>query len=521
AGGNRITIIMNPQGGSGGTLEINVENGTKMPTIDPPTRWGYDFAGYWSAASKQGKQYYNAQGAPTVTNCDFTQNTALYAHWTIKTMGITYLNMEGATPGASAPISHTYGANTTVPNPTKPSYTFFGWQVNDSTVASQGLVLGAAAYNADITLNAVWNKAALVTLVNSTAETVTMLDGDLRNVFNHQVTDPTAGVTIDDLNSEEVKLTLTAKDADNLAEGAADIIKLAQGEVLKFYDFSISKTVKKLNVNPVITNLNELPNTVQVEITLGNSLKGSSAYRVYRYHGGKAEAIPHGPITDPTDRRESFELSPDGTKLILHTRRLSTYAVVGSEKALGGSGTIERGEAGLDVQAQVLEGGSGPVYKIDIKFGKMYFTYSTGRTWDPDAHRYTDVRIYDWIPDACYTGGNNEVTVFNHSNADVSVGFAVNPILKAGASESLLNGVDMVMKNENRADGTPAQNVFLSKVPVEGATAPFINAYLRLNGSPIDPEFYKGLVTNAEGYVQIADITVIIGYLGGPRTPKK
>ncbi|MEG1879209.1 MAG: hypothetical protein RR211_06210, partial [Pseudoflavonifractor sp.] len=102
-----------------------------------------------------------------------------------------------------------------------------------------------------------------------------------------------------------------------------------------------------------------------------------------------------------------------------------------------------------------------------------------------------------------------------------SVGFAVNPILKAGAKESLLNGVDMVMKNENRADGTNAQNVFLSKVPIEGAAAPSISAYLRLNGSPINPEFYKGLVTNPEGYVQIADITVIIGHLGGPRTPKK
>ncbi|MEG0756551.1 MAG: InlB B-repeat-containing protein, partial [Oscillospiraceae bacterium] len=464
ASGQRITIIMNPQGGSGGTLQIDVESGTKMSNIVPPTRWGYDFAGYWSAASARGTQYYNAQGAPTVANCDFTQNTALYAHWTIKTMHIIYQNMDGATPGASAPNSHTYGANTKVPDPAKAGYTFFGWQVNDSTVASQGLVLGAAAYNANITLTAVWNKAALVALVNSATEAVTMLGDDLRKVFHHQVTDPTAGVTIDDLNSEEVKLTLTAKNADNLAEGAADIIKLAQGEVLKFYDFSISKTVTKLNGNPVITNLQELPNTVQVEITLGNSLKDSSAYRVYRYHGGKAEAIPHGPITDPTDRRESFELSADGTKLILHTRRLSTYAVVGSEKALGGSGTIERDEAGLDVQAQVLEGGSGPVYKIDIKFGKMYFTYSTGRTWDPNAHRYTDVRIYDWIPDACYTGGNNEVTVFNHSNADVSVGFAVNPIVKAGASESLLNGVDMVMKNENRADGTSAQDVFLSKV---------------------------------------------------------
>ncbi|MEG0441342.1 MAG: hypothetical protein RR544_03460, partial [Oscillospiraceae bacterium] len=248
---------------------------------------------------------------------------------------------------------------------------------------------------------------------------------------------------------------------------------------------------------------------------------GYSAYRVYRYHGGTAQEIPHGPIADSTGTRESFRLSPDGTKLILHTRRLSTYAVVGSETALGGSGTIERGEAGLDVQAQVREGGDRATYKVDIMFGNMYFTYSTGRTWNPDTHRYTDVRIYDWIPAACYTGGNNRVSVMNHSNADVSVSFVVDPILKKGASKSLLDGVDMVMKNENRADGTNAQDVFLSKVPIEGADAPSIHAYLRLNGSPIDPEFYKGLVTNTEGYVQIANITVIIGYLGGPRTPKK
>ncbi|MEF9940638.1 MAG: hypothetical protein RR768_11060, partial [Clostridium sp.] len=72
-----------------------------------------------------------------------------------------------------------------------------------------------------------------------------------------------------------------------------------------------------------------------------------------------------------------------------------------------------------------------------------------------------------------------------------------------------------------RADGTNAQDVFLSKVPIEGADAPSITAYLRLIGSPTDPEFYKGLVTNPLGYVQIADITVIIGQLDGPRTPKK
>lgn len=324
----RVKITLNPQSGTGGTLQIDVESGGKLPNITPPTRRGYAFAGYWMAASGQGRQYYDAQGAPTVPTCNFAQNTTLYAHWTVKTFTITYENMGGASFGTNAPATHTYGVNTAISDPTRADYNFFGWQINDSAIASRGLVLGATAYNADITLTAVWNKATLVTLVDNVTETVTMLDDDLRKVFYNQVTDPAT-------------------------------------------------------------------------------------------------------------------------------------------------------------------------------------------------HRYTDVRIYDWIPDACYTGGNNRVSVVNHSNADVSVDFVVDPVIKEGANESLLDGVEMVMNNENHKDGTPAKNVFLSKVPAEGADAPFINAYLRLNGSPIDPDFYKGLVTNELGYVQVADIVVIIGHLDGPRTPKK
>lgn len=515
----RIKIILNAQTGQGGTLQIDVERAGNLPKITPPTRRGYNFLGYWVMASGQGKQYYNESGIPLDT-CDFTQNTALYAHWTVKTFNILYKNMEGADLGANASLTHTYGKNTPISSPTKAEYAFFGWQVNDSLISSQGLTLGANAYDADITLTAVWNKTALVTLVDNATETVTMPDDNLRQVFLSQVTDPQTGVTADDLNSEEVRLTLVAANADELADGASDILGLAQGEVLKFYDFSVYKTVTKLGGNPLTTNLHQLPNTVQVEITLSDALKDRSSYRVYRYHNGAAEAIPHGPIVDSTGTLESFELSADKSKLILHTRRLSTYAIVGSQTTLSGTGTIAPGSAALDVQALVLEGGDGPLYKVDIVWGAMRFTYSTGRVWDPDEHRYTNIRIYDWIPEICYTGGNNQVIVYNHSNADVSVGFVVNPILKAGADKSLLNGVDMVMNNENKADGTPAKDVFLSKVPAVGAEAPSIHAYLRLNGSPTDPDFYKELVTDSYGYVQVADIAVTIGYLDGPRTPQ-
>ena len=96
-----------------------------------------------------------------------------------------------------------------------------------------------------------------------------------------------------------------------------------------------------------------------------------------------------GPEADESQQKESFELSDDGTRLTLHTRRLSTYAVVGGERFLGGTGTVEQDNAGMDVEARMKEGGDGPVYKVDIEWGPMRFSYSTGRRWDPDEHRYT------------------------------------------------------------------------------------------------------------------------------------
>lgn len=516
-----IKILLNPQYGTGGTSEFYIAYDSPFPPVDPPSRRGYEFQGYWSEASGRGTQYYDAAGKPLVTACSFTADSALYAFWTPRTYPITYQNMTDAVSGVNAPSTHTYGRNTKISDPVREGYTFFGWQVDGSLVAARSLVLGAVAYDDSITLTAVWNKAALVTLVANTAESVTMNSEDLRQVFERQTDDPERGVTAEDLNSDKVQLTLYASDADHQSEGAADIIGVAQGEVLKFYDFTVTKTVTKTPESvPVESSLRELPNTVQIEIALAPELRGRSSYRVYRYHDGYANPLPAGTGADPDRLNESFQLSSDGNTLTIHTRRLSTYAVVGGERIMSGTGMVEQDTIGMDVQALIAEGGDGPVYKVDIVWGAMRFSYTTGKTWDPDEHRYTDIRIYDWIPEVCYSNGNNEVTVYNHSNADVSVSFLVSPRLKTGADISLLEGVDMVINQTNEPEGAPAQDVLLSKVPVEGADAPAVSGYLRLNGSPVNPEFYKNLETDAEGYVKVADIAVTITHLDGVRTPR-
>lgn len=65
---------------------------------------------------------------------------------------------------------------------------------------------------------------------------------------------------------------------------------------------------------------------------------------------------------------------------------------------------------------------SDPVYKVDIEWGSMEFTYTAASegTWNPETHKYEDASAAAWT----YATGANEVKVTNHSNADVTVEIA-------------------------------------------------------------------------------------------------
>lgn len=71
---------------------------------------------------------------------------------------------------------------------------------------------------------------------------------------------------------------------------------------------------------------------------------------------------------------------------------------------------------------------SDPVYKVDIAWGSMEFTYTAASkgTWDPDTHKYKDATTAAWT----YAAGANEVKVTNHSNAAVNVGITNNNVTR-------------------------------------------------------------------------------------------
>jgi len=87
-----------------------------LPT--PPSRTGYDFAGWNTAAGGTGSAFNGA----TAVNGSLT----VYARWTVITYTITY-NLAG---GTGTPASGTYTIESpgiTLPSPTRAGYSFIGW----------------------------------------------------------------------------------------------------------------------------------------------------------------------------------------------------------------------------------------------------------------------------------------------------------------------------------------------------------------------------------------------------------
>ena len=143
-------------------------------TVDAgtPTRTGYTFGGWNTAADGSGTRY--AAGA------SFTMPAAgvtLYAQWTVDAYTVRYdANAADAVTGLPADASYDYGSTVTVAGaPTRTGYTFNGW---NSVAGGSGTHYAAGAgftmSTADVTLYAQWTIASYtVSYAVNTTDTVT------------------------------------------------------------------------------------------------------------------------------------------------------------------------------------------------------------------------------------------------------------------------------------------------------------------------------------------------------------
>ena len=177
---NTYTVNFNANGGSTPTASKTVTYDSTYGTLPTPTRDGYTFDGWYTAASGGTK-------ITSSTKVSITAAQTLYAHWTLKTYTITY-NANGGT-GAPGNQTKNHGTNITLSTtkPTKASveqnsyivsfddadhyiqlnsitskrslrYAFTTWNTNANGSGTSYASGATYSGNANLTLYAQWNE---------------------------------------------------------------------------------------------------------------------------------------------------------------------------------------------------------------------------------------------------------------------------------------------------------------------------------------------------------------------------
>lgn len=148
-------ISYNANGGSGAPGAQWAWRGESIATTwARPTRTGYNFNGYFTAASGGSNVWTSTQ--------QYNTSKTLYAQWTIQTWTVSY-NANGGS-GAPGNQTKTYGSTLWLSGtkPTRSSsatlnYSFKCWNTNSSGTGTNYSPGGAYTANAGVTLYAIWN----------------------------------------------------------------------------------------------------------------------------------------------------------------------------------------------------------------------------------------------------------------------------------------------------------------------------------------------------------------------------
>ena len=121
---NNYILTFNPNGGSVSPTSKSVAYGSQYGTLPTPTRTGYTFTGWFTAASGGTKV--------STTTTMGAGNATIYAQWTPTNYTITY-NLNGGTNPSGVATSYNITSSTiTLPTPSRNGYSFGGWYTSSS-----------------------------------------------------------------------------------------------------------------------------------------------------------------------------------------------------------------------------------------------------------------------------------------------------------------------------------------------------------------------------------------------------
>ena len=222
-------VTFNKQSGSGGTSSVIATVGLAMPEIELPTREGYTFGGYFTAAEGGGTKYYNADGSSAVTLAANGAST-LFAKWTENKFDVT-VNKEGEgtiTPsGAQSNVGQVAGLAITAE--AAENYEFANWEIVSGTGSFESATTTASNKffpTSDATIRANFHSTATISLTVSAGSNVSTVTGSVDPVtldtkydiaatafatgyeFANWIAEPAANAVFDDADAASTKVTV-------------------------------------------------------------------------------------------------------------------------------------------------------------------------------------------------------------------------------------------------------------------------------------------------------------------------
>ena len=507
---HKCDVYYNDNGGSNGPGMLDLASDWTLQTpVSVPTRTGYVFNGYYTALIN-GKQYYNASGVRTNTSSfeDYTMN--LYAQWTIKESTLT-IDANGGKYSGDTTITDSYGNSIKIDDPTNSNAekVFLRWEPsNDNCTIVDGAGYTTYIFGAEttaVTLKAIWySPEQISTEINST-QTSTKVE-NLESLYEYTADGEENGLTSQDFEASSLVVKAIVNDMSEEDSLDEFIEETATHEALKYYDISLVKIV-----DGVKTNLTEIEKPITITIPITGDIHGKTGYTVYRIHNGVKEKM-----TSSRTSPEFYEVK-DGN-IVIHTKKFSTYAIATSQSVIGVLDESQINDtnnyASTDVQTKYTDGSNKAIYKIDVEWGAMQFTFNKHQKWDPENHQYSsDIRIE--LDESAYVDGNNKIVVTNHSNADVRVSMVL--------VDKDIDGVEMALYTTNSAESSLAENMELAKVSdaTGSGTVDSTNAYLRFDDGMINSDGLEKLIQNPNVFQTVATIMVTVEPVeGSVLTPK-
>lgn len=171
---NEYTVTFNANNGTGGPSTATVVYDATMTKLTSlPTRTGYQFAGYYDAATG-GTMYYGTDGT-AARKWDKAANTTLYAQWVVEGEYRIAYELNGGTNAETNPGTYTVETETiTLADPTRTGYTFGGWY-SESTFATLVTQI-AKGSTGNKMLYAKWTPIKYTIKYNATVGTGTVAD---------------------------------------------------------------------------------------------------------------------------------------------------------------------------------------------------------------------------------------------------------------------------------------------------------------------------------------------------------